>query len=216
VLEAVRLNKKIKGLIVASSDKAYGAHEGLPYKESYPLQGDHPYDASKSCADLLCNTYYQTYKVPVCVTRCGNLYGPGDFNFSRIVPDAARCGLAGEKLIIRSDGKFIRDYVYVKDIALAYILLAENMIKKGIAGEAFNFSDEKPLSVLDMVKAVYKCLGVKPQYKILNKANYEIRKQFLSSAKARRMLGWRPQYSMERALKETIEWYGSSINRRRI
>jgi CDP-glucose 4,6-dehydratase len=212
ILEACRQHNGIAGCIIASSDKAYGAHDKLPYREDFALQGDHPYDASKSCADLLSDTYFHTYNVPVCVTRCGNLYGPGDFNFSRIVPDAVRCGLAGKKLSIRSDGKFIRDYVYVKDIALAYMLLAEKMLKKKVTGEAFNFSDEKPLSVIDMVKAVYRGLGRKPDYVILNQARFEIREQFLCSRKARRMLGWKPRYTLERGLRETIDWYSTIIH----
>jgi CDP-glucose 4,6-dehydratase len=211
ILEACRLNKKIKGVIVASSDKAYGSHTRLPYREDFALQGDHPYDASKSCADLLSDTYFHTYGIPVCITRCGNLYGPGDFNFSRIVPDTIRCGLTHKQLSIRSDGKFVRDYVYVKDIALAYMLLAQNMHKKGVCGEAFNFSDEKPLSVVNMVKEIYLRLGVTPDYVIQNKANFEIREQFLCSRKARRMLGWKPQYTLQRGLQETIQWYKTII-----
>jgi CDP-glucose 4,6-dehydratase len=207
ILEICRQNKSIEGVIVASSDKAYGAHAKLPYKEDFALQGDHPYDVSKSCADLLCGTYYHTYQVPVCITRCGNIYGPGDYNFSRIIPDAIRCGLTGRQLLIRSDGKFIRDYVYVKDIALAYMRLAQVMLKNGVAGEAFNFSDENPLSVMSIVNEIYKCFGTKPDYKILNKANYEIKRQFLSSRKARHVLGWKPKYRMEQALNETICWY---------
>jgi CDP-glucose 4,6-dehydratase len=211
VLEVCRLNKNIKGAIVASSDKAYGSHAKLPYREDFALQGDHPYDASKSCADLLSDTYFHTYGIPVCITRCGNLYGPGDFNFSRIVPDAIRCGLTGKQLVIRSDGKYVRDYVYVKDIALAYMLLAGKMLKKGISGEAFNFSDEKPLSVVNMVNEIYRRLGTKPDYAILNKANFEIKQQFLCSEKARRMLGWKPVYTLQRGLEETIQWYTTVI-----
>jgi CDP-glucose 4,6-dehydratase len=214
VLEACRQNKGIAGCVIASSDKAYGAHAKLPYREDCALQGDHPYDVSKSCADLLSDTYFHTYQIPVCITRCGNLYGPGDFNFSRLVPDAIRCGLTGKQLSIRSDGKFIRDYVYVKDIALAYMLLAQNLRKKGVCGEAFNFSDEKPLSVVGMVKAIYRLLGGAPDYLIQNKANFEIREQFLCSRKARRILGWKPHYTLRRGLQETIQWYKTIILRR--
>jgi CDP-glucose 4,6-dehydratase len=211
ILEACRKNRKVKGIIVASSDKAYGRHKNLPYKEDCGLKGSHPYDVSKSCADLIAYTYYHTYQLPVCITRCGNLYGPGDFNFSRIVPDAIRSALKNRTLLIRSDGKFVRDYVYVKDIALAYICLAEKMLKLGIKGEAFNFSAEKPLSVLGMVKAIYKEAAKTPDYKILNQAKYEIKEQFLSSVKARKILRWKPRYSLKRALKETIHWYQTML-----
>lgn len=207
ILEACRKNRKVKGIIVASSDKAYGSQKNLPYKEDFSLAACQPYDVSKSCADLLAYTYFYSYQLPVCITRCGNLYGPGDFNFSRIVPAAIRSVLKNRVLLIRSDGKFVRDYVYVKDIALAYICLAEKMHKLGIKGEAFNFSAEKPLSVLDMVKVIYKEAGKKPQYKILNLAKYEIKRQFLSSVKARKILRWKPRYSLEKALQETIHWY---------
>lgn len=211
VLEVCRQHNGIAGCIIASSDKAYGSHKKLPYKEDFALQGNHPYDVSKSCADLLATTYFHTYQTLVCITRCGNLYGPGDFNFSRIVPDAIRCGLKGTRLSIRSDGKCIREYVYVKDIALAYMLLAEKMIKKGIGGEAFNFSDEKPLSVLAMVQAVYRVLGYAPDYVIMDQANCEIQEQFLCSRKARRVLGWKPRYTLQRGLQETIQWYKTII-----
>jgi dTDP-D-glucose 4,6-dehydratase len=156
ILEAVRNNRTIQAMVMASSDKAYGAHTLLPYKEAAALKGDPPYDVSKSCADLLAYTYFHTYGVPVCVTRCGNIFGPGDANFSRIVPDAIRCMLTGKKLYIRSDGKFTRDYVYVEDIVDGYILLAEKMRKLKLAGEAFNFSDQNPLSVVQIVDAIYK------------------------------------------------------------
>ncbi|HOW43020.1 MAG TPA: GDP-mannose 4,6-dehydratase [Candidatus Omnitrophota bacterium] len=211
ILEAARQSETVRSVVVASSDKAYGTHKRLPYKETFALQGDHPYDVSKSCTDLLAATYRHTYKLPVCVTRCGNLYGPGDFNFSRLVPDACRCALKGKPLLIRSDGTFVRDYVFVKDIALAYMLLAKKMSSGRIAGEAFNFSDEKPLSVLKMVQALYAAAGKKPQVRILNQAKFEIRDQYLDSAKARRMLGWKPRYPLKEALAETLEWYKHEV-----
>ncbi len=152
VLEAARNNNTIKAIVIASSDKAYGSHKELPYKEGAPLRGNHPYDVSKSCADLIAYTYYHTYNLPVCVTRCGNIFGPGDFNFSRIIPDAIRSAIKGRTLIIRSDGKFTRDYIHVDDIVNGYILLAQKMQKLKLFGEAFNFSDEKPISVLKLVK----------------------------------------------------------------
>lgn len=214
ILEASRNKRFIKSVIIASSDKAYGSHKTLPYSESAPLKGDHPYDVSKSCADLISYAYYNTYRIPVCVTRCGNIYGPGDHNFSRIVPDAIRCALTGRELLIRSDGKFMRDYIYVEDIVLAYILLAETMFKKDIAGEAFNFSDEYPLPVMGIVKKIYDLAcypSAKAKVKILNCARHEIKKQYLSSRKARRVLRWKPVYSLEKGILKTIKWYKDHI-----
>ena len=214
ILEASRNKRFIKSVVVASSDKAYGSHKLLPYSENAPLKGDHPYDVSKSCADLICFAYYNTYQIPVCVTRCGNIYGPGDHNFSRIVPDAIRCALTDRKLLIRSDGKFVRDYIYVEDIVMAYILLAETMFRRDIAGEDFNFSDENPLSVLGIVKKIYSLArpsSKKANVKILNQAKYEIKKQYLSSGKARRILKWKPIYSLEKGMRETIKWYKDYI-----
>jgi len=207
VLEACRNAKNIEAVILASSDKAYGIHEKLPYTEKAPLQGSHPYDVSKSCADLIANTYAHTYGLPVCVTRCGNIYGPGDFNSSRLVPDAVKCALAGKKLLIRSDGLFTRDYVFVEDIVNGYILLAEKMRKLNLAGEAFNFSCENPLTVIELVKMIAKSVGKPVDYKILNQAKYEIKHQYLSSRKARAKLGWKPKFSVLAGLIQTIESY---------
>lgn len=207
LLEVCRSSKTVKSIVVASSDKAYGSHKKLPYKEDAPLQGNHPYDVSKSCADLIAYTYYHAYGLPVAITRCGNIYGPGDFNFSRIVPDAIRCALTGKQLLIRSDGKFVRDYVYVEDIVNGYIMLAEQLPKKNLGGEAFNFSDENPITVIELVKKIYEVIGKKPNYKILNQAKYEIRRQYLDSQKARRVLKWGPLSNLEEGLKKTISWY---------
>jgi len=207
VLEASRNKKFIKAIVAASSDKAYGSHVKLPYREDAALKGSHPYDVSKSCADLIARTYFDTYQLPVCVTRCGNIYGEGDSNFSRLVPDAIRCALTGKTLMIRSNGKFVRDYIYVRDVAEGYIALAEAMMKKKIYGEAFNLSYERPASVLEIVKLIYKMCGKKPRYKILNNARCEIKKQFLSAKKARKIIGWRPQYAIGESLKGTIGWY---------
>ncbi|MDD5691140.1 MAG: GDP-mannose 4,6-dehydratase [Candidatus Omnitrophica bacterium] len=207
ILEACRKAKGIWAIIIASSDKAYGSHQKLPYTEEAPLQGKHPYDVSKSCADLLADTYAHTYKLPVAVTRCGNIYGPGDFNFSRIVPDAVRCALKSKKLLIRSDGKFTRDYVFVEDIVSGYIILAEKLQKLKLSGEAFNFSDENPLTVVELVKAVSKAANSRPNYKILNKVKYEIKHQYLSSAKARKILGWKPLFNLRAGLMKTIAAY---------
>ncbi|MDD5618480.1 MAG: GDP-mannose 4,6-dehydratase [Candidatus Omnitrophica bacterium] len=208
ILEASRGRKFIEAIVVASSDKAYGSHKVLPYKEDAPLKGSHPYDVSKSCADLICYAYWNTYRVPVCVTRCGNIYGPGDFNYSRVVPDAIRCAIQDKQFKIRSDGKFTRDYVYVEDIVNGYITLAEKMKKLKLYGEAFNFSDENPITVIEMVKKIYHLSEQKPDYKILNSAKYEIKHQYLCSKKARKVLSWKPEYSLDEGLKKTLKWYG--------
>ena len=207
ILEAARKSKLVKAVIIASSDKAYGSQSKLPYREDSPLSGSHPYDASKSCADILASTYYHTYGLPVSVTRCGNIYGPGDLNFSRIVPDALRCIKQNKTLIIRSDGKFTRDYIYVEDIVSAYLLLAFRMQDSSIKGEAFNFSNESPVSVLALLKKIYRYAGVNPGYKITGQAKYEIKHQYLCAAKARRLLMWRPRYNLDDGLRETIKWY---------
>lgn len=211
ILEASRGKKFIEAIVAASSDKAYGSHKSLPYEEDAVLKGDHPYDVSKSCADLICYAYWNTYKAPVCVTRCGNIYGPGDFHFSRIVPDAIRCAIKGRVLPIRSDGKFTRDYVYVEDIVNGYMVLAEKMKKLKLYGEAFNFSYENPITVIEMANKIYKLTGRNPDYKILNEAKYEIKHQFLCSLKARKVLDWKPKYTLDEGLKKTIEWYEKKL-----
>ena len=214
ILESCRNLETVKAIVIASSDKAYGSHNRLPYKEDAALSGTHPYDASKSCADLIAYTYYHTYGVPVAVTRCGNIFGPGDFNFSRIVPDAISSIIQNKTLVIRSDGKFTRDYVYVDDIVSGYTLLAEKMQKLKLFGEAFNFSDENPILVLELVKKIYKMANKKPNYKILGKAKYEIKHQYLSSEKARKILGWKPKATLDEGLKKTIRWYRDYFNNR--
>ncbi len=207
ILQASKNSDTIKAIVIASSDKAYGIQSKLPYKETSPLAGCHPYDVSKSCADLLAYTYFHTYGLPVCITRCGNIFGPGDFNFSRIVPDTIRAAIRNKTLIIRSDGKFTRDYVYIEDIVLGYLDLAKKVTKLKFFGEAFNFSNEKPISVFELVKTIYGLMGKKPAYKVLGVEKYEIRHQYLSSNKAKRILNWKPRYSLKEGLKETIEWY---------
>ena len=208
VLEAARRSPNVKAVVVASSDKAYGDQIKLPYDEKTPLEGRHPYDVSKSCADLLAIAYAKTYGLNVCVTRCGNFYGGGDLNFNRIVPQTIRSVLRGERPVIRSDGKPIRDYFYIKDAVEAYLLLAEKMRALKIAGEAFNFSNEIQVTVLELVKLILKLMGdndLKPS--VLNQASNEIRHQYLSAKKARRVLGWRPHYTLQQGLGETIAWY---------
>lgn len=211
ILEASKRNGSVRAVVIASSDKAYGIQEELPYEENFSLKGSHPYDVSKSCTDLLAHTYFNTYGLPVCTTRCGNIIGPGDFNFSRIVPDAVRSALRNRPLFIRSDGKFIRDYIYVEDVVAGYLALARKMRDANLFGEAFNFSYEKPISVLDLVKIIYRACGRKPAYRILDRAKYEIKDQYLSSKKAQRILGWKPKHTMEEALKKTVSWYKENL-----
>jgi len=207
VLEACRRNSHVKRIVVASSDKAYGDQEILPYKERMPLQGRHPYDVSKSCADLIAQAYYHTYNLPVCITRCGNLYGEGDTNFNRIVPQTILSVLKGQAPVIRSDGTFIRDYFYVGDAVEAYMLLAEKMESEGLYGEAFNFSNEVQLTVLDLVRKILTIMGSSLEPVILNQGNHEIRHQYLDASKARKLLGWAPRYTMDEGLRRTVEWY---------
>lgn len=215
ILEAVRLQGNVQAIVVASSDKAYGSHKKLPYREEAPLVANHPYDVSKSCADLITSTYSHTYGLPVAITRCGNIYGPGDFNFSRLIPDVMRCLALDKILQIRSDGSFVRDYVYVGDIVAGYIKIAELLKKNNLSGQAFNLSDEKPITVVKLLKKISKfnlCAN-KLRYRIMNTAKYEIKEQYLSAAKARRVLSWRPGYSLKEGLGKTAQWYVEYFNK---
>ncbi len=209
LLEAARGVSTIEQIVVASSDKAYGDQETLPYEETFPLQGAHPYDVSKSCADLISFTYFKSYALPVCITRCGNFYGGGDLNFNRIVPGTIRSALRDKNPIIRSDGSFIRDYIYIENAVEAYIMLAEKMSEdKGLHGEAFNMSCENQMTALELVEKILSVMGrddLKPE--ILGEASNEINHQYLSAKKAREILGWKPAFSVDEGLKLTIEWY---------
>jgi len=217
ILEACRRVGRVSRIVVASSDKAYGDCEILPYDETTPLQGEHPYDVSKSCADLICRAYYTSYQLPVCITRCGNFYGGGDLNFNRLVPDTIRSALAEKPLLIRSDGTYIRDYFYAKDGALAYLHLAEQMHRPEILGEAFNFSNELQISVVEMVQKILLIMGKSElQPVILNQATNEIKHQYLSAAKARKLLNWEPKYTLELGLQETIDWYENFFGARKL
>jgi CDP-glucose 4,6-dehydratase len=208
VLEACRRSPQVKQIVTASSDKAYGDHDNLPYREETPLAGRHPYDVSKSCADLIARSYATTYNLPVAITRCGNFYGGGDLNWNRIVPGTIRAVLRGLRPIIRSDGLFVRDYFYVEDGAAAYMLLAEQLARRPeLAGEAFNFSNELGLTVLDLVNEILRLMDVAATPQVLNEARHEIRNQSLCAAKARRLLTWRPLYNLEEGLQQTITWY---------
>jgi CDP-glucose 4,6-dehydratase len=207
LLEAcVACPKKIERVLIASSDKAYGVHDELPYTEDAPLQGRFPYDVSKSCADLISFSYFHTHRVPIAVTRCGNLFGPGDLNFNRLIPGTIRSALLEQSPIIRSDGTFVRDYFFVRDAVDAYLTLAERVPE--MAGEAFNFGAETPLSVVQVVDAILKVMNKRHLVPtILNEATHEIPAQYLDCSKARRRLGWRPPRTLEQGLGETIEWY---------
>jgi len=208
VLEAGRRASRLKALVVASSDKAYGSSAQLPYREDTPLVGRHPYDVSKTCADLIAQMYWYSYKIPVAVTRCGNFYGGGDLNFNRIVPGTIRFLLDGQRPVIRSDGMLRRDYIYIKDAVRAYTFLAEKMLEGQALGEAYNFSNEQPVTVLELTNLIRRLMGrMDLEPVILNVATNEIRHQYLSSEKARRELGWKPSYTLEQGIQETIQAY---------
>jgi len=207
ILEACRRASLVSRIVVASSDKAYGDQPVLPYDEKTPLEGRHPYDVSKSCADLICRAYFETYNLPVCVTRCGNFYGGGDLNFNRIIPGTIRSVFHRQRPVIRSDGSPLRDYFYIRDGVDSYILLAEQMENKGIHGEAFNFSTEHPHSVLDIVQKIIDIMGSDLKPELLNQATNEIQDQYLSAKKAKKLLNWKSKYTLDNGLKETIDWY---------
>lgn len=213
LLEACRLMQGlVQRIVVASSDKAYGAQEHLPYTETMPLEGRQPYEVSKSCADLIAQSYHHAYGLPVTVARCGNIYGGGDLNWSRIVPGTVRSLFHGERPVIRSDGRFTRDYIYVKDVVRAYMRLAEGLDEEGVRGGSFNFSPEEPRTVLEIVAAVQGVMGDPPlEPIILDAARGEIRDQYLSSAKAKERLGWRTSFSLDEGLGETVAWYRSFL-----
>jgi len=209
LLEACRPHGDlVKRVVIASSDKAYGEQPVLPYTEDMPLKAHHPYDVSKSCADAIGQAYFHTYALPVAVARCGNIYGGGDLNWSRIVPGTIRSLYLGQSPLLRSDGNFIRDYVYVKDISRAYLTLAEKMDSPGVMGGCFNFSPETQVTVLEMVHRISKvmhCEHIQPT--VMNAARGEIRNQYLSASKAHSLLGWRSAYSLDQGLEETVTWY---------
>lgn len=209
ILEACRRHQDlVERIVIASSDKAYGIADKLPYTEDMPLKGCHPYDVSKSCADLLAQTYSHTYDMPIAIARCGNIYGSGDLNWSRIVPGTIRSLLNNQRPIIRSDGKYIRDYIYIKDVVDAYLNLAELIAKKKIFGEAFNFSTESQITVIEIVNEIRSIMGkeeLEPQ--ILNLSLKEIPEQSLSAEKAHNILEWYPKYDLKKGLSETVDWY---------
>jgi CDP-glucose 4,6-dehydratase len=207
LLEACRRSPAVKQIVVASSDKAYGDHKQLPYSEEAALMGRHPYDVSKSCADLIAQSYAMTYNLPVAITRCGNFYGGGDLNWNRLVPGTIRLVLRGQQPVIRSDGKFVRDYFYAEDGAAANMLLAERIATDNLAGQAFNFSNESQVTVLELVDRVLELMDSKLEPEVRNEAANEIREQYLSARKAREVLGWQPIFTLDEGLRRTIDWY---------
>ena len=208
LLEACRRTPTIKQIVMASSDKAYGESDQLPYDEGTPLRGRHPYDASKACSDIISQTYAASYGMPVVVTRCGNFYGGGDLNWNRIVPGTIRSILRHQRPVIRSDGQYVRDYFYVEDGAAAYMLLAEELHRnKQIAGQAFNFSNETQVTVKDIAEKILVLMNSDLELDIRNQATNEIRHQYLSAARARRDLGWQPLFTLDEGLRKTIDWY---------
>jgi CDP-glucose 4,6-dehydratase len=208
LLEACRRSPLVRQIVLASSDKAYGDHSMLPYNEQTPLQGRHPYDVSKSCADLIGAAYATTYDLPLAITRCGNFYGGGDLNWNRIVPGTIRAILRNQRPIIRSDGLYVRDYFYVEDGAAAYMRLAERMAADpGMRGEAFNFSNELQVTVLDITRQILALMDSDLEPEVRNEASNEIRHQYLDASKARRMLDWQPLFSLDEGLRRTIAWY---------
>ncbi|MFN3650776.1 MAG: NAD-dependent epimerase/dehydratase family protein [Armatimonadota bacterium] len=216
ILEACRRSPAVRQIVAASSDKAYGTHENLPYNEDTPLQGRHPYDVSKSCSDLIAHSYAVTYGLPVAITRCGNFYGGGDLNWNRLVPGTIRSVLSGERPIIRSDGSCLRDYLYAEDGASAYVTLAEALAeRRELAGAAFNFGHRQPVSVLELVREILSLCGredLAPDVRAT--ASNEIPHQYLDPSRAMRELQWQPRFSLREGLVRTIEWYGAFLGER--
>lgn len=212
LLEACRRSPTVKQIVQASSDKAYGEHKDLPYNEEHSLRATHPYDASKACADILARAYAVTFNLPVVITRCGNFFGGGDLNWNRVVPGTIRSVMRNKPPVIRSDGKFLRDYFYVEDAVMAYLKVAEQLAgDQNLRGEAFNFSYEKPKSVLEIVNLILQLMHSDLKPEIRSEATGEIRNQYLSAQKARTVLGWKPLFTAEEGLKQTIEWYRKSL-----
>jgi CDP-glucose 4,6-dehydratase len=212
VLEAIRRSPTVKRVVIASSDKAYGSQPQLPYTEEMKLQGQHPYDVSKSAADMIAQMYGKTYGMPVAITRCANLYGGGDLNWNRLIPGTIRSALQGKPPVIRSDGTFVRDYLYVRDAVIAYMMVAQVLDRDEFWGQAFNCGTDAPVSVSDMV-AMILSLSPHPELVpvILNEAENEIKDQYLDSTKINKLIGWESAYSRESALRETIGWYAKHL-----
>jgi CDP-glucose 4,6-dehydratase len=214
LMEAARRNPTVRNVIVASSDKAYGTQAKLPYTEESPLQGNHPYDVSKSCADLIAQAYANTYEMPIVITRFANLYGGGDLNWNRIVPGTIRSAIQGDRPIIRSDGTFRRDYLFIRDAVGAYITVAERLREEAVCGQVFNFGLDQPIDAMMMVRMITDLAG-QPQLEpiVLGQAQNEIPDQYLTADKAQQILGWKPKYNVEEGLLETIDWYRDFLSR---
>lgn len=215
LLEAARINSAysntIRGICVASSDKAYGTSKTLPYTEEMPLAGEHPYDVSKSCTDLIAQCYGNTYELPVCIARMGNIYGPGDINFNRIIPGTIKAVLEGKRPVIRSDGTPVREYFYVGDAVDAYLTMAEKISRPGVSGEAFNFSSGEKYTVLSLVQNILELMGSGIQPEIVATSRHEIQDQYLSIEKARTTLHWSPRTNLVEGLQKTIQWYRENV-----
>lgn len=209
LLEACRRTAKhIEQVIIASSDKAYGDVIDLPYREDIPLAAIYPYDVSKACADMIGQCYAKTWDLPVAITRCGNFFGGGDLNWNRIVPGTIRHLIRGQRPIIRSSGKLVRDYIYIEDAVNAYLTLAKQMVEnKNLIGEAFNFSTEQPLDVLQLTTKISEYMQTSLEPIVMNEATAEIEAQYLDSTKARQLLNWHPQFGLDQGIKNTIDWY---------
>lgn len=213
VLEAARNHKaQVRRVVVASSDKAYGIQGRLPYTESMPLQTGYPYEVSKACTDLISQSYFQTYGLPVCIVRLGNVFGGGDLNWTRLVPGTIRALLSDEVPVLRSDGSFIRDYLYVKDAVAAYLAIADQSEDEVVVGRAFNFSNESPMTVSEMYTAICLAVGVEREPVVLGEATGEIHDQYLDATRARESLGWSPSLTLDAALEETVPWYAEFLN----
>lgn len=210
VLEASRNYSKIEEIVMVSSDKAYGPTDKIPYKETERLQGKAPYDVSKSCADLIAQMYFNVFNLPITIARCANVFGPGDLNWNRIVPGIMKSVIKNKTLIIRSDGKKVREYIYVKDSVDAYISLAENIEKT--KNEAFNISGKNILSVLEIIEKSSESLGKKINYEVIDQTTAEIQKQFLDGSKIKEYIGWEARTEFEEAIKKTFEWYKKRLN----
>lgn len=205
ILEACRSKGDLKSVVICSSDKAYGKSKNLPYTEDASLKGDHPYEVSKTAADLIAQTYFKTYNLPIVITRFGNTFGPRDVNFSRIIPGILKAIIKNEEFLIRSDGKMVREYIYVKDVAEGCLKLIQSADK--IKGEAFNFGSKNIFSVIELIKKIEEILKVKVNYKILNIAKNEIPEQYLNWEKIKNTIGWQPETSFEEGIKESFNWY---------
>ena len=210
LLEACR-ERDVGRVVVASSDKAYGPHERLPYTEDSALQPVFPYDVSKAATDLIARSYWHTYGLPVAVTRFANLYGGGDRNFSRLIPETVTAVLDGRSPVIRSDGSPERDFLYVEDAASAYLAVAEALSSDGIEGEAFNAGWGRPNAIREVVELICE-LGpgeVEPDFQGTGNPKGEIDRQYLDSAKIRERIGWEPRVDLREGLRRTLEWYAA-------